>query len=644
MLKTLLGAAIAWACVSASSLAQTSDVIPVEHFARLPAGQGLSLSPNGDRIAYIAHSGSDRYLVVQSLETGEQNAINISNMRAFETFWADEDTLMARVGRAAELFYISGDLDFQALLTINTDTMDAEQLIREGRDTGFNQNTAQVAGWQTDRARILLPLRDGNQHKNLYAVDPEDGNRRSVVARGAVNTRYWVSDARGERHVRVSYSEDTERLRVAIEENDQWRTLIEERQDIIDLGVVGFSQDGEAVIISRTADEPPYANILQRVELSDGALGEIIFSDPRYDFDSVRIDPYRGYVAGVVIEREQRERIWFDAELAQIQASLEASFAGKSISLIDWTPDRTRLIVWVGSEDQAPVYVLVDLAARSANPVRLTYPELFRASLPQRRSIRYPARDGASIPAYLTVPNTDGPHPFVVLVHGGPASRDYGGFDTLAHMLASQGYGVLQPQFRGSGGYGAQWEAQGWGQWGTGVMQQDVTDAAAYLQQAGLTEQICIAGGSYGGYAALAATVFTPDVFDCAIAFNPVTDAEDFLRYAGERYGRDSETVRYWNRSFSGEVQDRISGDLLRSISPVNYAAQARIPVLLLHGEDDSVVPFRQSRDMHRALQRAGVPVTFIPLEGGDHWLLEYETRLEAYSAIGAFLDEQVGD
>ncbi|HCR67438.1 MAG TPA: hypothetical protein DIW38_13175, partial [Oceanicaulis sp.] len=76
----------------------------------------------------------------------------------------------------------------------------------------------------------------------------------------------------------------------------------------------------------------------------------------RSDFDSVRIDPYRGYVAGVVIEREQRERIWFDAELAQIQASLEASFAGKSISLIDWTPDRTRFIVWVGSEDQAPVY------------------------------------------------------------------------------------------------------------------------------------------------------------------------------------------------------------------------------------------------------------------------------------------------
>ena len=99
------------------------------------------------------------------------------------------------------------------------------------------------------------------------------------------------------------------------------------------------------------------------------------------------------------------------------------------------------------------------------------------------------------------------------------------------------------------------------------------------------------------------------------------------------------------NDSISGyNGQDRISGDLLRSISPVNYAAQASIPVLLLHGEDDSVVPFRQSRDMHRALQRAGVPVTFIPLEGGDHWLLEYETRLEAYSAIGAFLDEQVGD
>lgn len=644
MLRTLLGAAIAWASVSASSLAQTPDVIPVEHFARLPAGQGLSLSPNGDRIAYIAHSGSDRYLVVQSLETGEQNALNISNMRAFETFWADEDTLMARVGRAAELFYISGDLDFQALLTVNTDTMDAEQLIREGRDTGFNQNTAQVAGWQDGRSRILLPLRDSNQHKNLYAVDPERGNRRSTVARGTVNTRYWVSDAQGERHVRVTYSEDTERLRVAIEENDQWRTLIEERQGIVDLGVVGFAQDGEAIIISRTGDEPPYANILQRVELADGALGDIIFSDPRYDFDSVRIDPYRGYVAGVVIERERRERIWFDADLAQIQASLEVSFAGQSVSLIDWTPDRTRLIVWVGSEDQAPVYYLVDLTARSADPVRLTYPELFRAELPQRQSISYSARDGVSIPAYLTLPNSEGPHPFVVLVHGGPASRDYGGFDSLAHLLASRGYGVLQPQFRGSGGHGALWEAQGWGQWGTGVMQHDVTDAAAFLQGSGLAQQICIAGGSYGGYAALAATVFTPDAFDCAIAFNPVTDAEDFLRYVGERYGRNSEVVRQWNRSFSGEVRDRVSSSLLRDISPVNFAAQARTPVLLIHGEDDTVAPLRQSRAMARALRQAGVSSELIVLPGGDHWLLEYETRLEAYSAIEAFLDEQVGD
>lgn len=627
-----------------SGAAGQAQALPASAFARLPGTQGISISPDGTRIAFVTHEGEARYVVVMDLETGAQEAADFSNMRAYSTFWSDEDTVMARAGRTREVGVVSGDVNFQALVSIDADTLEAEQLIREGRDLGYNFNTATIAGKDPETGRLFIPLRDTRNALNLYAVDPENGRRMSLAARGNDTTQGWLASPDGQTFVRISYNNSLDQFQIAVEENDQWRTLYEARQNLVDMSVVGFTGDGEALLVSRYADSDSRVSLLQRMSLTDGSWDEVYYQHPRYDVGEVRRDPHRGHVAGVTITTERTHTQWFDEELAALQANLDQAFNGARVTLVDWTPDRMTFVIAVSQADGPSVYHLVDLESWNVSPLRARYPELYGQSLPQRDPVSYTARDGVTIPAYLARPAGEGPHPFVLLVHGGPASRDVDGFDYFAHFLASRGYGVLQPQYRGSAGFGERWMEAGYGQWGQGVMQDDLTDAVNWLREQGLADRVCIAGGSYGGYAALAGAAFTPDLYDCAIAINALSDADNFLNYVENRFGRESQSFRYWNQHFSGEPDGRASGAQLRALSPAQHAEAVEAPVLLLHSRDDTVVPEEQSRIMDRALRRADKDVEFIRLQGGDHGLEDYPTRLAVLDAMAQFLDAELSD
>ncbi|MBY0568533.1 MAG: prolyl oligopeptidase family serine peptidase [Hyphomonadaceae bacterium] len=225
-------------------------------------------------------------------------------------------------------------------------------------------------------------------------------------------------------------------------------------------------------------------------------------------------------------------------------------------------------------------------------------------------------------------------------MHGGPASRDTLDFDYRAAFLASRGYAVLQPNFRGSSGYGATWERAGWRQWG-GLMQTDVEDGVAALARSGRIDgaRVCIVGASYGGYAALAGATLTPDRYRCAISINGVSDLGEMLRVERLETGRDSITSDYWRGIIGDGREDR---DAIRAVSPAFLADRVQAPILLLGSTDDTVVRIDQSRRMNRALVQAGKTVRFVELEGDDHFLSDSTTRIQTLREMEAFLAEHL--
>jgi dipeptidyl aminopeptidase/acylaminoacyl peptidase len=195
--------------------------------------------------------------------------------------------------------------------------------------------------------------------------------------------------------------------------------------------------------------------------------------------------------------------------------------------------------------------------------------------------------------------------------------------------------------FRGSEGYGSKFENAGDEEWGA-KMQDDVTDAVKHLVDTGVADasKVCIVGGSYGGYSAMAGAAFTPDTYKCAVAFAPVTDLKQFIAWKGKQYGADSSTYEYWIDIIGHPTE---KGDMLEARSPVNAADKVTADVLLIHGKDDTVVPLVHSEKMYDALKKAGKPVQFVKLDGEDHWLSTEKTRIEMLKLLETFLAKHLG-
>ena len=256
-------------------------------------------------------------------------------------------------------------------------------------------------------------------------------------------------------------------------------------------------------------------------------------------------------------------------------------------------------------------------------------------TLSQVESVKYDARDGLSIPAYLTLPKGRDPAalPLIVMPHGGPFIRDTWSYNPWAQFLADRGYAVLQPNFRGSTGYGRAFVEAGEGQWGR-KMQDDIDDGVKWLVQLGKVDPrlVCIMGASYGGYAAMWGAARNPEIYRCAISFAGISDVKAMLKY-DSRIGVPRRYYRDW--------RDRVRGDAgfdLDAISPIEAADRIRVPLLIAHGKDDTNVPVSQSVKFHEALTRAGVPHEYVIYEGEGHDFEKVENSADFLRRVEAFL------
>ena len=351
--------------------------------------------------------------------------------------------------------------------------------------------------------------------------------------------------------------------------------------------------------------------------------------------------PTGGSTSGDDLDHDRPVHAFSDAAAGRLWALAAAALPDAAPSLISWSNDFKHAIFFTSGSGDSGTYYLLNVEAGELNGIGSAYPEIAADQVAPIRPITYAAADGLEIPGYLTTPpGIEDPKnlPLVVLAHGGPASRDYLGFDWWAQALASRGFAVLQPNFRGSEGYGEDFTEAGYGEWGR-KMQTDLSDGVRWLASEGVIDpaRVCIVGASYGGYAAMAGPTLDVGVYRCAVSVNGVSDLRRMVEAEAKgREHRDNEVVRYWNRFMGAE---RLGDRSLDERSPARLAARADAPMLLIHGRDDTVVPIEQSRVMAQALRRAGKPVEMVELDGEDHWLSRSETRQRMLGETLRFLE-----
>lgn len=323
--------------------------------------------------------------------------------------------------------------------------------------------------------------------------------------------------------------------------------------------------------------------------------------------------------------------------MKKIQARLDRAMPNSVNVTIDWSEDKKRALVWSGSASDPGAYFLLDRSTAVMNLVAEPYPGMDPDLLAPVKLVRYQARDGLSLPAYLTLPKAREPKglPLIVLPHGGPFIRDQWEYDPLVQLLANRGYAVLQPQFRGSTGFGKEFVTRGYGEWGQ-KMQDDLDDGVDWLAKSGQIDprRVCIVGSSYGGYAAMWGAIRNPERYRCAASFAGVSDVSAMLRYDRQLFSA-TRYFRLWRNRIGGEGKTD-----LRAVSPLNFADKLKIPILIGHGEKDARVPVKQSRLMVDALTRAGGQVTSVFYKDGGHGFDSTADYQDWLSRLEQFLDK----
>jgi dipeptidyl aminopeptidase/acylaminoacyl peptidase len=374
---------------------------------------------------------------------------------------------------------------------------------------------------------------------------------------------------------------------------------------------------------------------LYRYDIAAGKLGELVLADPDGDvLPQLIVEPGSGRLLGVHIASEPRRTAWFDAGYGALQASLDRVNSGQVNLIVPAEADAARLILSYSSTHPGR-YMRFDPAAKKLTQLFARRRWVDPDQMAEQLQFDYTARDGLPIMAYLTVPKGRAAKdlPLIVLPHGGPNMRDEWGYSDQVQFLANRGYVVLQPQYRGSTGFGLAHLKKGFRQWGL-AMQDDVTDGVRELVRQNLVDpkRICIMGASYGGYATMMGLIKDPDLYRCGVNLLGVTDLDDLL--ASQRWSPQGA-----RRINSDRIGDRATmKEQILATSPVRHADRIKAPVLMAYGEQDWRVPISQGTSMRDSLKRAGKTYEWMSFANEEHGFVHQDNRYKVFEAIDAFL------
>ena len=631
-------------------LSMAGDVVAstLEAYGQLPAIAEVAISPRGTRLAYL--SSRDDGSTLQVVELGGEHRVlgfPVGTGKVRQIQWADERHVIVILTIAkTEALIVPTKLEWSILRVLDVETGKTVSLPDQRRlssQIGWKE-VLNVAGTASLRridghAVLFAQAIYVDEHflrPVLFRFDLDTGEQAMVrKSGGSLLFEDWLLDEGGRVVGESAYDKRSHRYAL--------RNVVGERADLVAEGeaeieipaLEGIGADGTTLIADFFENGDWSRHPVSR---ESGKIGEAM--PPAGPMEHWFYDRWTNRLAGWTEIVDEVRMHFLDPNHERRWRSIQAAYKGARLQFVSATDDFSRIVVRVESPGAAYRYDFVDMSLRTTFVLGDVYDNI-DPPLPTRR-IEYAARDGLSIPAYLTLPAGRAPKglPLVVLVHGGPAARDTADFDWMTQALAREGYAVLRPNFRGSD-LGRRFLEAGFGEWGR-KMQTDLSDGVRHLVEEGTVDpaRVCIAGASYGGYAAQAAITLDPRPWRCAVSIAGLSDLVEQLDWIHANHAQgDDGTRKYWMRYFG--VKDD-SDPVLRAISPAGHVAEATPPLLLVHGEDDTVVPIRQSRIMEAAMKRGNRPVEFVLLEGEDHWLSRSATRVQALQATVEFLRKNI--
>ncbi|MBB3220449.1 prolyl oligopeptidase family serine peptidase [Pseudoduganella umbonata] len=655
--STLLAGALLAATLLLSGRAAAAPP-PVQDFFDNAEFGGAQLSPSGRHLAAkvsAAEGGRDRLAVVDLATLDAKVVASFSDGDIGHFQWVsdnrllfdstDKDLAPGEVNAAPGLYAVDRDgRNFRPL---------AE---RRGRFVRAGDGD-RLLPWHT----YMLPQPGAQDSDSVYVrsvhfetsgavlaiellrLDTRTGRTTDVMEPGHVLN--WMLDARGEPRMAITLEQGKHTIWLL--ENSRWR-VVTTFDGYVDSSAgfepLEFAADGLLYVAARRNGDR------RAVHVFDPATGKVgdraLFALDRHDFSGHLIQ-VAGKLAGIRYKGDSEDTVWLDPELKALQATIDGKLPG-NVNLVEVPrrPETPYVLVTTYSDRQPKVFLLYNRETGKFSPVGKAHPRIQARQMGTQENVLYTARDGLPVPGLLTLPAGAGRQdklPMVVLVHGGPWVRGTEwGWSADAQFLASRGYAVLEPEFRGSTGYGARHFTAGLKQWGL-AMQDDVADGARWAIAQGIADpqRICIAGASYGGYATLMGLIRDPDLYRCGVAWAGVADLR--LMYGSWLHGSDfpKQYMRYGMPQLIGDLEKDAAQ--LTATSPVEQAARLRQPLLLAHGSADRRVPRAHGVRFRDAVAATNRQVEWVEYEDEGHgWTLP-KNRFDFWTRVEKFLDRHIG-
>jgi dipeptidyl aminopeptidase/acylaminoacyl peptidase len=630
-------------------------------FGALETIYTAALSADGKKLVYTGPgTGPSTIAVVIDLTTGsiaqvargDGNPINITNCQ-----FAAADRIVCTLW---------GLTHFQSYLvpmrrTLSMDPDGKNQIFLGQKDTleqvGKRFGDGEVLDWLNGVDGMVLMARSyvpesttgrmmGRKEEGL-GVDRIDARTGKVtqVERPGDDTSGYISDGLGNIRIMSTLKVTESGLMTGVE-NYSYRTTGDRTWKPLGSYTVDRKGGGRGTGLYPQAVDPTINSVyvikgldgrdaLYRIKLDGSMASELVVSNKDVDVDGVVTIGRGGRVIGATYATDRRFIRYFDPDYKKIQEMLERALPKTPlISFESASADEQFLVVRASSDTEPGNWYLYDRAKKSLGVISPARPAMKGRKLSEMKAVSYPAADGTQIPGYLTLPPgvTEAKNlPAIVLPHGGPGARDEWGFDWLSQYFAQRGFVVLQPNFRGSEGFGAAWYASnGIRGWKTSIG--DVCDAGRWMVKQGMADpsKLAIFGWSYGGYAALQSNVLDPDLFKAVVAVAPVTDFA-MMKTRGLQYGSG-----FLLADFIG------SGPHIKEGSPAQNVGVFKAPVIMFHGDNDLNVDIGQSKLMDKEMHKAGKASELVVYKDLEHSLRDGTVRADMLRKSDAFLRKQL--